>query len=32
LPLGEPTKKDAQKAVGIAEQIIKKAKTKLNKK
>jgi HEPN domain-containing protein/predicted nucleotidyltransferase len=32
LPLGEPTKADAQRAVSIAEQIIKKAKTKLNKK
>jgi HEPN domain-containing protein/predicted nucleotidyltransferase len=32
LPLGEPTKADAQKAVGIAEQMIKKVKAKLNKK
>ncbi|MCL4456383.1 MAG: HEPN domain-containing protein [Nitrospirae bacterium] len=32
LPLGEPTKTDAQRAVSIAERIIRKVKTKLNKK
>lgn len=32
LPLGEPTKSDAQRAVSIAEQVIKKVKAKLSKK
>lgn len=32
LPLGEPTKTDARKAVGIAERIIREVKTKLSKK